>query len=406
MSQAPQGLGQFEKGNNKGEVRGVERDDDDDAPPLSHEEDSDSSASTHSEEEEDWNDAPSEGEEEEEDPSLCLFCTQKLPHKSDLLVHLRSSHSFDYRSECRRLGLGFYQQMKIINFIREQMSKGVKAEELVKQLTDSSASSSSALSFLYDDSDAYLKPFLQEDPLLFSLPKHSNSEKVDNDEEEEEEEDETPSVSSSAPAGSSPSAPSLSSVLHENERLNERLESMTEAMRTMQETLRRMVTDRASAEEEKKQGPALSSSSSSSTAVAASSDSSSSPGSFAPDHVDRDYFGGYSTRNIHELMLRDTIRTEAYRDFMYGAAELFKDKIVLDVGCGTGILSMFAAKMGAKKVIGVDAADIVHKAREIVAANGFSGVIEIVHGKMEEVTLPVVSTNKNNTQHEGGREGE
>lgn len=47
-------------------------------------------------------------------------------------------------------------------------------------------------------------------------------------------------------------------------------------------------------------------------------------------------------------MLKDRVRTDAYRDSIMKNKDLFKDKVVMDVGCGTGILSLFCAQAGAK----------------------------------------------------------
>ncbi|RKF82592.1 Protein arginine N-methyltransferase 1 [Golovinomyces cichoracearum] len=96
------------------------------------------------------------------------------------------------------------------------------------------------------------------------------------------------------------------------------------------------------------------------------------------EHYEIHYFNSY---NHH-------VRTRSYMNAITQNKHLFKDKIVLDVGCGTAILSMFAVRAGAKHVIGVDMSTIIEKAREIVEVNGMSDKITLLQGKMEEVEMP------------------
>ncbi|XP_044917208.1 protein arginine N-methyltransferase 8 isoform X7 [Felis catus] len=88
-------------------------------------------------------------------------------------------------------------------------------------------------------------------------------------------------------------------------------------------------------------------------------------------------------------MLKDEVRTLTYRNSMYHNKHVFKDKVVLDVGSGTGILSMFAAKAGAKKVFGIECSSISDYSEKIIKANHLDNIITIFKGKVEEVELPV-----------------
>ena len=116
------------------------------------------------------------------------------------------------------------------------------------------------------------------------------------------------------------------------------------------------------------------------------------------EDIDARYFDSYSFFDIHRTMLSDKVRTDAYLNALERNPLLLKGATVLDVGCGTGVLSMFAARGGAAQVIAVDGSpEMASFARKICAANGFGGEvcdrIGVVSSKLELVeSLPGINT--------------
>nr|XP_021334911.1 histone-arginine methyltransferase CARM1 isoform X1 [Danio rerio] len=87
-------------------------------------------------------------------------------------------------------------------------------------------------------------------------------------------------------------------------------------------------------------------------------------------------------------MLQDFLRTATYQKAMLLNEDDFKDKVVLDVGCGTGILSFFAVQAGAQKVYAVEASTVAKYAEMLVRSNGLSNKITVLSGRIEEVSCP------------------
>ncbi|XP_047328615.1 probable histone-arginine methyltransferase 1.3 [Impatiens glandulifera] len=101
------------------------------------------------------------------------------------------------------------------------------------------------------------------------------------------------------------------------------------------------------------------------------------------------YFHYYGQLLHQQNMLQDYVRTGTYYAAVIENREDFVGRVVVDVGAGSGILSLFAAQAGAKHVYAVEASEMAEYAQKLIAGNpSLAERITVVKGKVEEVTLP------------------
>ncbi len=94
----------------------------------------------------------------------------------------------------------------------------------------------------------------------------------------------------------------------------------------------------------------------------------------------------YAELEVHRSMICDRVRTEAFERAI--KAVVRPGDVVLDVGAGSGILSLFAAQAGATRVYAVERTTVAVLAQDLAEANGFGEVIEVIQGDLMDIDLP------------------
>ncbi|CAA6654430.1 unnamed protein product [Spirodela intermedia] len=331
---------------------------------------------------EEFQDEEDEEEQVEGIELLCLFCEARFLSSDDLFAHCRAEHSFDFHAIRRDLELDFYGCFKLINYVRAQVAKN-----RCRSWDDRRN---------WDD-DSYLKPFMPDDALLRSLPSDDEGEEyspIANKEELIKELMCENDISDICTVDGD-----LDSLSFEVDSLN--IDGVNQSQATIENGYQDNLVQTTTAN-----GVPLKQDVGTSQTVCKDKRLRvhfSNASARNIKSVNEDYFGSYGSFGIHREMISDKVRTETYRNALTNNPSLLNGATVLDVGCGTGILSLFAAQAGASKVIAVDASEkMATVASQIARDNGLllerrqngdsnecSGVISVVQGMIEELDTAI-----------------